>query len=138
MGHMISEMRNEINELKKTLAALMQSGININSTQLSNNTTQNIDDETIYTVEENDISFTHTHYQDSNYPTTTKKEIVEEFIDTEIIDDEPLALEEREKNAIRKALSKHNGNRKNTAKELRISERTLYRKLKEYEIKNNI
>lgn len=138
MGHMISEMRNEINELKKTLAALMQSGININNTQLSNNTTQNIDEETIYTVEENDISFTHTHYQDSNYPTTTKKEIIEEFIDTEIIDDEPLALEEREKNAIRKALSKHNGNRKNTAKELRISERTLYRKLKEYEIKNNI
>lgn len=135
MGQMISEMRNEINELKKTLAALMQSGIKINSTQLPTNTTQNIHDEAIYDVEENDVSYTHAHYHDNDYPNTAEKEIEEdEFVDTEIIYDEPLALEEREKNAIRKALEKHNGNRKNAAMELHISERTLYRKLREYGI----
>ena len=113
----------------------MQSGIKINSTQLPTNTTQNIHDEAIYDVEENDVSYTHAHYHDNDYPNTAEKEIEEdEFVDTEIIYDEPLALEEREKNAIRKALEKHNGNRKNAAMELHISERTLYRKLREYGI----
>ncbi|HNQ83893.1 MAG TPA: helix-turn-helix domain-containing protein, partial [Bacteroidales bacterium] len=35
---------------------------------------------------------------------------------------------------IRKALEKYNGRRKNAARELGISERTLYRKIKEYDI----
>jgi transcriptional regulator with PAS, ATPase and Fis domain len=37
-----------------------------------------------------------------------------------------------EKEMIRKALEKHNGRRKYAAAELKISERTLYRKIKEY------
>ena len=48
--------------------------------------------------------------------------------------EESLSLEEREKELIKKALQKHNGKRKNAAKELGISERTLYRKIKEFEI----
>ena len=35
---------------------------------------------------------------------------------------------------IRKALEKHNGRRKNAAADLKISERTLYRKIKEYNL----
>jgi len=35
---------------------------------------------------------------------------------------------------IKKALQRHNGKRKNAAKELGISERTLYRKIKEFNI----
>ncbi|MDR1337147.1 MAG: sigma-54 dependent transcriptional regulator [Tannerella sp.] len=46
--------------------------------------------------------------------------------------EESLALEDVEKEMIRKALEKHNGRRKNAAAELKISERTLYRKIKEY------
>jgi transcriptional regulator with PAS, ATPase and Fis domain len=49
--------------------------------------------------------------------------------------EESLSLEEREKSLIKKALEKHRGKRKNAAKELGISERTLYRKINEYEIK---
>ena len=48
--------------------------------------------------------------------------------------EESLSLEEREKELIQKALKKHNGRRKNASKELGISERTLYRKIKEFEI----
>ena len=48
--------------------------------------------------------------------------------------EESLSLEEREKELIQKALKKHNGRRKNAAKELGISERTLYRKINEFEI----
>ncbi|HJX71124.1 MAG TPA: sigma-54 dependent transcriptional regulator [Bacteroidales bacterium] len=54
--------------------------------------------------------------------------------DTEEIVEESLSLEEKEKELIRKALDKHNGKRKYAANELGISERTLYRKIKEYDI----
>jgi len=49
--------------------------------------------------------------------------------------EESLSLEVREKELIIKALDKHKGKRKYAARELGISERTLYRKIKEYEIK---
>ena len=45
---------------------------------------------------------------------------------------EPLSLEEVEREMIRKALERHNGKRRNAAQDLKISERTLYRKIKEY------
>jgi len=47
---------------------------------------------------------------------------------------ENLSIQEREKDLIQKALIKYNGKRKNAAQELGISERTLYRKIKAYEI----
>ena len=48
--------------------------------------------------------------------------------------EESLSLEAREVELIKKALDKHNGKRKYAARELGISERTLYRKIKEYDI----
>jgi transcriptional regulator with PAS, ATPase and Fis domain len=48
--------------------------------------------------------------------------------------EESLSLEEREKELIIKALEKNKGRRKNAARELGISERTLYRKINEYQI----
>jgi transcriptional regulator with PAS, ATPase and Fis domain len=48
--------------------------------------------------------------------------------------EESLSLEDREKDLIRKALEKHRGKRKHAASELGISERTLYRKIKEYKL----
>lgn len=52
--------------------------------------------------------------------------------DTEVYVEETLSLDEVEKEMIRKALDRHHGRRKNAAKDLNISERTLYRKIKEY------
>lgn len=49
---------------------------------------------------------------------------------------EVLSLEVKEEELIRKALLKNNGRRKKAAKELGISERTLYRKIKQYEIES--
>ena len=54
--------------------------------------------------------------------------------DTEEYVEETLSLDEVEKEMIRKALEKHHGKRKSAAKDLNISERTLYRKIKEYEL----
>jgi len=48
--------------------------------------------------------------------------------------EESLSLEDREKELIQKALVKHKGKRKYAAAELGISERTLYRKIKEYNL----
>ena len=48
--------------------------------------------------------------------------------------EESLSLEDREKELIQKALEKHRGKRKYAAGELGISERTLYRKIKEYNL----
>lgn len=54
--------------------------------------------------------------------------------DHEEVEEESLSLEDREKELIIKALEKYRGRRKNASSELGISERTLYRKIKEYGI----
>ncbi len=54
--------------------------------------------------------------------------------DTEVYVEETLSLNEVEKDMIKRALAKHNGRRKNAARDLNISERTLYRKIKEYNL----
>lgn len=46
----------------------------------------------------------------------------------------PPSLEQLEKDVVRKALARNNGNRRQTAEQLGISERTLYRKIKEYDL----
>jgi transcriptional regulator with PAS, ATPase and Fis domain len=56
--------------------------------------------------------------------------------DTEEIIEESLSLADKEVEMIKKALEKFNGKRKLAANELGISERTLYRKIKEYGIES--
>ena len=59
--------------------------------------------------------------------------VVDDIQDTEeVVEEATLSLDEVEKEMIRKALDRHHGKRKNAAKDLNISERTLYRKIKEY------
>ncbi len=58
----------------------------------------------------------------------------DDFSHSEVIE-ESLSLQDKEREMIKKALEKHRGKRKNAANELGISERTLYRKIKEYNIK---
>lgn len=82
-------------------------------------------------------------YQDVGTPETTirlgygdttvsKNEMIEE---QEVIEEKPMSLQEVEEEMIKKALDKYKGRRKHAAKELGISERTLYRKINEYNIK---
>ena len=47
-----------------------------------------------------------------------------------------MTLEDTERETIRRSLERNVGNRKKTAEELQISERTLYRKIKEYGLEN--
>ena len=65
-------------------------------------------------------------------PTSGTTHVDDDIQDTEVYVEETLSLDEVEKEMIRKALERHHGRRKNAAKDLKISERTLYRKIKEY------
>jgi transcriptional regulator with PAS, ATPase and Fis domain len=63
-------------------------------------------------------------------------EIAEEVQDIahETQDDDSLSIEKKEKELIQRALRKNNNKRKYAARDLGISERTLYRKIKQYEL----
>lgn len=67
-------------------------------------------------------------------PIVSPKDDYEDIQDTEEYVEESLSLDDVEKELIRKALERHHGKRKGAARDLKISERTLYRKIKEYEL----
>ena len=52
--------------------------------------------------------------------------------DFDTTESEPMTLEDTERETIKSSLERNGGKRKKTAQELNISERTLYRKIKEY------
>ncbi|MFO7371349.1 MAG: sigma-54 dependent transcriptional regulator [Bacteroidales bacterium] len=62
------------------------------------------------------------------------RDTIDDIEDTQEIVEESLSLSDKEIELIRKALEKHGGKRKYAASELGISERTLYRKIKEFDI----
>jgi DNA-binding NtrC family response regulator len=68
----------------------------------------------------------------ANQPVLITKNDIQEPIEVE----ESLNILDKEKELIIKALKKHKGKRKDAATDLGISERTLYRKLKEYDLED--
>ncbi|HQE54631.1 helix-turn-helix domain-containing protein, partial [Tenuifilum sp.] len=120
------DMRSDMNELKKLVFDLMRNGVVSPEHVRSSPVFQ-------------DLGVTHVDPIVSSAPargTETKSFVkdLNDIQDTEEIQEETLSLEEKEKELIVKALEKHNGRRKWAAMELGISERTLYRKIKEYNI----
>ena len=105
--HILFDMRKDVNDLKKLVHDIMGGNIPV---EMQKNETYA---PTIHPV------------QTIQMPVVQKAETVEE---------ESMSLEEVEKDMIRKALERHNGKRKNAAADLKISERTLYRKIKEYNL----
>lgn len=119
------DMKNDMNDLKKLVHDIMQKGVDDSDIHSSNaHIIQKLYNEDPAYISEDlpkpVINFT---------PRDT-----EDIQDTEEIIEESLSLNEKEKEYIIKALLKYNGRRKNAAEELGISERTLYRKIKEYNI----
>lgn len=120
------DMRKDIVELKKIVMGILAEGagnfrMNENNSQLLHNLYQDVDD-----VPAADF-----------VPSTSSmisSEPAHEIHKTHEVE-ESLVLQDREMELITKALQKHRGKRKSAAKELGISERTLYRKIREYSIK---
>ena len=135
MGQMINEMRSEINDLRNAVsqlaASLPAADCRLPSADRHPQNLFNIPhthSSAHLASEPNANSGFDTH--DTNFEVSPE----EEFQPSEIIDDEPLALEKRERAAIERALQRHSGNRRLAAQDLHISQRTLYRKLNEYGI----
>lgn len=135
MYKFLFDMKNDLNDLKKLVVELLnnQGDFALSSDQAATVNRMyneiNIGDSRILPspkVETPNTSI-QGNFQAVNEVDTEDFEIHEEI-------EESLSLENREKELIQKALDKHKGRRKNAADELGISERTLYRKIKEYEI----
>ncbi len=118
---LLFEMKKDINELKTVIAHIMQESPNPYNMDMMPFVNKVYNDHQIEKQQEPEIELHPTRNFDSNEP----------FADSEVLE-ESLSLEKREKDMIIKALGKHKGKRKFAAKELGISERTLYRKIKEY------
>jgi len=123
------DMRKDISELKKAVSEIIQSGVEgVNMQDFKAPNLPNLLGPAFEAQPEpNPISF------NPSMNTNGFKE--EAFRDTHSEEvEETLSLGENENELIRKALKKHKGKRKSAASELGISERTLYRKIKEYNL----
>jgi transcriptional regulator with PAS, ATPase and Fis domain len=121
------DMKNDVNDLKKLVLRFVQSGVSPTEmgsegqsvfNRLFQGTDMNVDLQTQTPVKPFDI----------------KKQNESNIQDTEEILEESLSIRDKEIELIKKSLDKHNGKRKLAADELGISERTLYRKIKEYNL----
>lgn len=118
------DMKNDMNDLKKLVLDLMEN----RDAPISGDHAQiirNLYHETGSPVSKEPV---HNPIQISH----VDKENIQ---DTEEFVEESLSLADKEIELIKKALDKHRGKRKYAAQDLGISERTLYRKIKEYDIK---
>jgi len=127
MYKVLFDMRNDINDLKKLTLDLMKSG-------------------DTHKVQEENKSLIKKIYKEesSELESENKVELVrinekfnfdDDFEFTETIDeDESLSIQSKEIELIKKSLEKNQGKRKLAAKALGISERTLYRKIKQYDL----
>ncbi len=114
----IAEMQREISELKAVVNQLAQGGAASQNTVLQD-----------YPLEDNELDFqiTRAAVPDKQVPEPRYEEPI-------IIEDSDMSLGTLNRTAITKALERNHHNRKATAEELKISERTLYRKIKEYKL----
>jgi len=122
------ELKKEVDQLKNVVGELIQSPPKALHTHHSVSAGNN-----------NQVISLGTKEKENNPPAepvyTIVQEPEEEKQNPPKEEEETLSLIEKEKDLIRKALKKHNGKRKPAAEELGISERTLYRKIKQYNLK---
>ena len=125
------DMKGDLNDLKKLTLELMQTN---NLSDFKKNNEQLI--EKVYKKQsfskEENIEILEVQ---NNKPKSTKDEYNNDFnYIQEVKAIESLSIQEKELELIKKSLEKHKGKRKLAAKELGISERTLYRKIKQFNL----
>lgn len=102
------DMRKDVNDLKKLVHDIMGGNVPV-----------------VPVVQNEAAVYSHPH---------PIQPVRDDMQDTAEYEEEAVSLEDVEKEMIRKALERHGGRRKNAAHDLKISERTLYRKIKEYNL----
>ncbi|MBL4663341.1 MAG: sigma 54-interacting transcriptional regulator [Flavobacteriaceae bacterium] len=138
------DMQRDINDLKKLTMKLMDSG---NATQVREENSSLIDkiyanesekEDQLAAMSPDEIQEAH-NVEVMNISETTSEHPPVQIEDKyhfaeEIQEEESLSLHDKELELIKKSLEKHIGKRKDAAKELGISDRTLYRKIKQYNL----
>jgi len=131
----IIDMRKEVNDLKQVVGKIM-GGKDVPTASSGFEEHQEASDiipTTDYQSEALIPSSAFRHPSVVQHENTHGIDAIEDY-DEHIEVEESLSLAHKEKELIQKALSKHRGKRKYAAKDLGISERTLYRKIKEYNL----
>ena len=128
------DMKNDLNDLKKLTLELMEND-NFSSFQKKNLDLIN----KIYAEKDNALDKSLEVIPAKNDEIKRNQETESsdkyEYAET-VVEEEPLLLIEKEVEMIKKALIRSKGKRKSAAKELGISERTLYRKIKQFNLNN--
>ncbi|MCH1417097.1 MAG: sigma-54 dependent transcriptional regulator [Flavobacteriaceae bacterium] len=125
------DMKSDLNDLKKLTLELMNQDI---SKEEKEGLIQKIyGNDTIDNKEENILTVVNPKQELQNDTPIIQSQDNYSYAET-IEAEEPLSLLEKEIEMIKKALERSNGKRKLAAEELGISERTLYRKIKQYDL----
>jgi transcriptional regulator with PAS, ATPase and Fis domain len=133
------DMKSDLNDLKKLTMELMKSGSVSDVKKENEHLIQKIygdddgdDYETASEVENLEVLSIPPHTEDNDSDTIDVDD--KYHFAEEIEEEETLSLQDKELELIKKSLERHNGKRKLAAAELGISERTLYRKIKQYDL----
>ena len=137
------DMQRDVNDLKKLTMELMKTG-NANKVQEENSSLI----KKIYNQDQNNeaVLAAIVEEEPNGNPMANKVEVLDmpnseaelrkgnyDFVE-DVKEEESLSLQEKELELIKKSLEKYDGKRKDAADELGISERTLYRKIKQYDL----
>lgn len=121
-------MKKDMNDLKRLVYDLMQNEPQTSGAVKKNSTALVLHD--LYNTASNITAGRTTPHSNVTLPAN------DHIQESEAVIEESFSIEEKEKELIKKALEKNHNKRKLAAKDLGISERTLYRKLKEYNLEN--
>lgn len=139
------DMKNDLNDLKKLTLKLMQEG---NSKEVRDenegliqkiygNGDEDAEDFNVEDLDGDNLEVLQIPQQSSRAENESPENLSEKdkyHFAEEIQEEETLSLQDKELELIKKSLERHNGKRKAAAEELGISERTLYRKIKQYNL----
>lgn len=141
MYKILFDMRNDLNDLKSLTSELIKNRGNSNFSHQEQDLINRI-----YTPEpavgnpNSLLYFENSNQKNVQNPTiiSNSNEEYEDVEDVEVEETKPetLSLQNNERELIVKALEKHNGRRNKAADELGISQRTLYRKIKQYNLED--
>lgn len=131
------DMKSDLNDLKKLTLKLMQDGDSKHVQDENEGLIQKIyggsgDDIDEADIDEDELDVLQIPQQNTSTPAQEEKD--KYYFAEEIEEEETLSLQDKELELIKKSLERHSGKRKAAAEELGISERTLYRKIKQYNL----
>ena len=137
MYKILFDMRNDLNDLKSLTSELIKNRENSDFSHQEKNLINRVFTPETQSQNPNSILYFENQKQYQNSSVISKSD--EEYEDVEDIEieetkEDSLSLQNNERELIVKALDKHNGRRNKAADELGISQRTLYRKIKQYNL----